>query len=147
MSQPTPQPDRPAPSGPVPRSPWIDGTLAVLVGAGFGLALYNSPTTWLIAVALLVLAAGSYAYLTFRFVRLRDRRPDPAAQRAHGVRVIALFVIAYLLTRLVPPADWRLVYALGGGLFVGVGGYVVLRREERGRARARLSARDDRIGS
>lgn len=141
-----PQPTPPVPFGPVPRSPWIDGTLATLVGVGFGLALYNSPTTWLIAVVLLILAVGLYAYLSFKFVRVGGRRPDPAAQRAHGVRLIVLFAIAYLLTRFAPPPDWRSLYAVGGGLLIGVGGYVVLRWEERARARGRSSGRDDRIG-
>lgn len=147
MSQPQPTPEKPVPSKPVPRSPWIDGTLALMVGVGFGLALYNSPTTWLIAVVLLILAAGLYAYITVKFVRLGDRRPDLAAQRAHGVRVIALFAIAYLLTRIALPPDWRLLHALGGGLLIGIGGYVVLRWEERARAKSGVTKRDDRIGS
>lgn len=139
MSEPQPKPP------PVRRSPWIDGTLATLVGAGFGLALYNSPTAWLIAVVLLILAAALYAYLTVKFVRVGDSRPDPAAQRAHGVRLIVLFAIAYLVTRFTPPPDWRPFYAVGGGLLIGVGGYVVLRWEERARARGRSPDRDDRI--
>lgn len=147
MSKPQSPTEQPVPADPVPRSPWIDGTLAMLVGVGLGLALYNSPITWLIAVVLLILAAGLYAHLTVKFVRLGDRRPDPAAQRAHGVRVIALFAIAYLLTRLVPPPDWRLLYSIGGGLLIGIGGYVVLRWEERTRAKSGLSQRNDRIGS
>lgn len=147
MSKPQPPTEQPLPSDPVPRSPWIDGTLAMLVGVGFGLALFNSPITWLIAVVLLILAAGLYAFLTVKFVRLGDRRPVPAAQRAHGVRVIALFAIAYLLTRIVPPPDWQLLYAVGGGLLIGIGGYVVLRWEERTRARSGLSQPNDRTGS
>jgi hypothetical protein len=124
--------------------------LAALVGVGYGLALYNSPMTWLLAVILLIAAALFYAFLTFRFVRIGHTRPDPSAQRSHGVRLIALFAIAYVLTRLEPPADWRLLYAVGGGALIGLGGFLVLRLEERGRARAAEGAAsagesDDRI--
>ncbi|WP_432559085.1 hypothetical protein [Granulicoccus sp. GXG6511] len=141
MSEPSPDPDRrgtPLPA-PAPRSPWIDGTLAALVGIGYGLALFNSPTTWLLAVVLLVIAVVLYAILTFRFVRIGQQRPDPAAQRAHGIRLIALFAIAYLLTRIDPAPEWRLLHALAGGGLIGLGGFLVLRWEERARSRATLS--------
>lgn len=136
------------------RSPWVDGTLAALVGLGYGLALFNSPTTWLIAVVLLILAAAFYAFLVFRFVRVGDTRQDPSAQRAHGIRVIALFGLAFWLTRIDPGEQWRLLYAVGGGLLIGLGGFLMLRLEERARRRAagsgvsggsKVSEGDDRI--
>lgn len=120
------------------RSPWIDGTLAVLVGVGYGLALFNSPTSWLIAVVLLLLAVGGYGFLTFRLARLGAGPPDPVAQRAHGVRVIVLFAVGYLFSRIAVPAEGRLLYAVGGGLLLGLGGFLVLRWQERSRRGVRV---------
>ena len=125
---------------PISRSPWVDSTIAVLVGVGYGLALFNSPATWLAAVVLLVVAVVLYGAIVIRFVRRDQRTPDPIAQRNHGIRLIVLFALAYVFTR-VDPGDHRLLFALGCGLLIGAGGFVVLRLEER----ARLSPRPDKI--
>lgn len=147
MSEPVPPseragPDRVEPAAPATgagRSPWVDGTLAVLVGVSYGLALYNSPTTWLIAVVLLLVAVACYAFLSFRFVRLGAAGANPSDQRAHGVRLMVLFAIGFVITQLDPPAQWRLLTAVGGGVLIGLGGFLVLRLEERARARRRAS--------
>lgn len=116
-------------------------SVAGLVGAGFGLALLNTPTMWLLAVALLFVAAVVYAILQFGLRRRRPHVLSQAARTAHGIRVIALFVIAFGITRITPPEHLRPWYALAGALVIALGGYVVLRLEEAAILRELAAAR------
>lgn len=106
-----------------------DATVAALVGMGFAMALANTPLFWLMAVATLIGAAIVYAVIRAGSRRHARAPRTQSAQTAHGVRVLVLFAIAFLITRVTPSAEWRMAYAAVGGLIVGVGGYVVLRLE------------------
>lgn len=121
----------PATPAPPTRQPATgDASIAALVGAGFGLALLNTPATWMMAVLLLLVAIAIYGVLR---IGLRRKRPVVLAENArttHGVRVLVLFAVAFGITRLTPPEDLRTWYALGGAVVVGLGGYLVLRLEE-----------------
>lgn len=106
-----------------------DATVAALVGVGFAMALANTPLLWLMAVVTLVGAVLVYAVIRTGSRRHARTPRAQSAQTVHGARVLVLFVIAFLITRVTPPVEWRMAYAAVGGLIVGVGGYVVLRLE------------------
>lgn len=125
-------------------------SVAGLVGAGFGLALLGTPTMWLVAVVLLFTAAVVYAILLFGLRRRRQHVLSQSARTAHGVRVIALFLVAFGITRITPPESLRPWYALAGAVIIAVGGYVILRMEESAILREieavpKVSDDDDRI--
>ena len=127
-------------------------SVAGLVGAGFGLALLQTPTMWLVAVALLFAAVVVYAILQFGLRKRRAHVLSQSARTAHGVRVIVLFLVAFGITRITPPESLRTWYALAGAVIIATGGYVILRMEESVilreiEAAPKVSDGDDRIES
>lgn len=119
-----------------------DATIAALVGVAFAMAMANRPLLWFFAVVTLLAAAAIYAIIRLG-LRRHGRAPlGQSAQTAHGVRVLVLFVVAFLLTRVTPPESLRMAYAALSGVIVGVGGFVVLRLEA---AALEREARGDRI--
>lgn len=123
------------------RPAWIDGCLALVVGAGMSLGLAGQTVA-----AVLVFALGCVGVVVAlrRVVRRQGQVFDQRAVGARLWRFALLYGVLFLLTTAQPPASWQPWSAIGIGAAGAAGSFAWLRWEDRYQGRRLASGDYDR---